>query len=155
MLLQIQNNITMDLLIENLIRVYNKSFEQYNIWISKKKYEVVGMAQIKDEQILTNPYDIDISFDELFVLINLILSKDQASTHLWPSKPDFLKHTTSKYISLIKYYYYGDEKARSYLLDMGYDVEKSIYSNYDTLDKRNEKRKFFCDFNEFEKNGLL
>ena len=38
---------------------------------------------------------------------------------------------------------------------MGYDVEKSIYSNYDTLDKRDEKRKFFCDFNEFEKNGLL
>jgi len=113
------------------------------------------MAQIKDEQILTNPYDIDISFDELFVLINLILSKDQASTPLWPSRPDFLKHTTSKYISLIKYYYYKDEKARSYLLNMGYDVEKSIYSNYDTLDKRDEKRKFFCDFNEFEKNGLL
>lgn len=155
MLLQIQNNITMDLLIENLIRVYKKSFEQYNIWISKKKYEVVGMAQIKDEQILTNPYDIDISFNELFVLINLILSKDQASIPLWPSRPDFLKHTTSKYISLIKYYYYGDEKARSYLLDMGYDVEKSIYSNYDTLDKRDEKRKFFCNFNEFEKNGLL
>ena len=105
MLLQIQNNITMDLLIENLIRVYKKSFEQYNIWISKKKYEVVGMAQIKDEQILTNPYDIDISFNELFVLINLILSKDQASIPLWPSRPDFLKHTTSKYISLIKYYY--------------------------------------------------
>lgn len=82
MLLQIQNNITMDLLIENLIRVYKKSFEQYNIWISKKKYEVVGMAQIKDEQILTNPYDIDISFNELFVLINLILSKDQASIPL-------------------------------------------------------------------------
>lgn len=47
------------------------------------------MALVKDEQILTNPQDIDISFDELFVLINLVLSKDQASTHLWPGRSDF------------------------------------------------------------------
>ena len=155
MLLQIKNNTTIDLLVENLGKAYKKCFEKYNIWISRKKYEVVGMALVKDEQILTNPQGIDISFDELFVLINLVLSKDQASTHLWPGRSDFLKHTTSKYISLIKYYYYGNEKARSYLLNMGYDVEKNIYLNYDTLDKRDEKRNFFCNFNEFEKSGLL
>lgn len=41
------------------------------------------------------------------------------------------------------------------MLNMGYDVEKNIYLNYDTLDKRDEKRNFFCNFNEFEKSGLL
>lgn len=155
MLLQIKNNNTIDSVIRNLQRAYKKYFENYNIWISGKKYEIVGMGQIKDEQILTNPQDIDISFNELFVLINLILAKDQASTSLWPNRPDFLKHTTSKYISLIKYYYYDDKNAKKYLMNMGYDVDKNIYSNYDTPNKRDEKRNFFLDFDKFEKQGLL
>lgn len=85
----------------------------------------------------------------------LVLSKDQASTPLWPSRPNFFKHTTSKYITLIKYYYYGDMKARKYLLNMGYNVDEDIYSNYNTLDKRDEKRGFFSDFEVFEKSGVL
>lgn len=45
-----------------------------------------------------NPQDVEILFNELLALINLVLLKDQASTPLWPSRPDFFKHTTSKYI---------------------------------------------------------
>lgn len=155
MLLQIQNKDTMTSLIENLEIAYKSCVEKYYIWISKKKYEIEGIPQIEDEQILMNPQDVDISFNELFVLINLVLSKDQASTPLWPSRPNFFKHTTSKYITLIKYYYYGDMKARKYLLNMGYNVDEDIYSNYNTLDKRDEKRGFFSDFEVFEKSGVL
>ena len=39
MLLQIKNNTTIDLLVENLGKAYKKCFEKYNIWISRKKYE--------------------------------------------------------------------------------------------------------------------
>ena len=155
MLLQIQNKDTMTLLIENLKNAYKNCVEKYYIWIGKKKYEIEGIPQIEDEQILMNPQDVDISFNELLVLINLILSKDQASIPLWPGRPDFLKHTTSKYITLIKYYYYGDTKARKYLLNMGYNVDEDIYSNYSTQDKRDEKRGFFSDFEVFEKSGVL
>ena len=142
-------------LIENLEIAYKSYVEKYYIWIGKKKYEIEGIPQIEDEQILMNPQDVDISFNELLVLINLVLSKDQASTPLWPSRPNFFKHTTSKYITLIKYYYYGDMKARKYLLNMGYNVDEDIYSNYNTLDKRDEKRGFFSDFEVFEKSGVL
>lgn len=155
MLLQLKNKTTMNLLIENLSKAYKGCFMKYDMWIAKKKYELAGMTQIRDKQILTNPQDIDISFDELFILINLILSKDQASTPLWPNKSNFLKHTTSKYISLIKYYYYKDEAAKNHLLDIGYDVKKSIYSNYNTQAKRNEKRKIFNDFDKFEEQKIL
>ena len=104
---------------------------------------------------MKNPQDIDIPFSELLILINLILAKDQASNPLWPERPDFLKHTTSKYISLIKYYYYKDKKAGNYLRNMGYDINSSIYSNYDTSDKRDEKRNFFSNYKEFENSGVL
>ena len=155
MLLQIQNKNTMTSLIEYLERAYKSCVEKYYIWIGKKKYEIEGIPQIEDEQILMNPQDVDISFNELLVLINLVLSKDQASTPLWPSRPNFFKHTTSKYITLIKYYYYGDTKARKYLFDMGYNVDEDIYCNYNTLDKRDKKREFFSDFEVFEKSGVL
>lgn len=36
-----------------------------------------------------NPQDVEILFNELLALINLVLLKDQASTPLWPSRPDF------------------------------------------------------------------
>lgn len=87
--------------------------------------------------------DIDSSFNELLVLINLILSKDKAAAPLWTQKPDFLKHTICKYISLLKFYYYGDSNAREYLEVMGFNTQTEIYTNYDTKAKRDEKTHFF------------
>lgn len=155
MLLQIQNKDTMSSFVENLERAYKNCVEKYYIWIGKEKYEVNGIHQIEDDQILMNPQDVDISFNELLVLVNLILSKDLASNPLWPGRPDFFKHTTSKYITLIKYYYFRDTRARKYLLNMGYNVDEDIYFNYSTLDKRDEKRVFFSNFEVFEKSGVL
>lgn len=50
------------------------------------------MPQTEDEQILMNPQDVEILFNELLALIILVLLKDQASTPLWPSRPDFLTY---------------------------------------------------------------
>lgn len=155
MLLLIRKKSTMDLLIENLKEAYENCVEKYYIYIGKERYEVEGIAQIEDGQILTNPQDVNLSFNELLVLMNLILSKDISSAPLWPEKPDFFKHTVSKYISLISYYYYGDNKAEKYLRSMGFNVKADIYSNYDTTFKRDEKRGYFSDFEAFEKSGIL
>lgn len=159
MLLQLQNKDTVDLLLEKLENAYRKCDEKFTIRIGMregvKEYEIEGISQVEDEQILINPQDIDISFDDLLVLMNLILAKDQASSPLWPNRPDFFKHTVSKYISLLKYYYYGDQKAKKYLMAIGYSVDEDIYSNYNTSDKRDEKRGLFTDFELFEKSGLL
>ena len=118
MLLQIKKNTTIDLLLEYFKKVYVGDVEKYTILVGENEYDVSGILKINDNQILTNPQDIDITFDELLVLINLILSKDITSTPLWESKPDFLKHTITKYSSLLKFYYYGDDRAKKYLDDM-------------------------------------
>jgi len=155
MLLQIINPRTIDLLIEYLIAVYNGNAEKYTIILGEKSYEVKGIPLIQDGQILTNLQDIDISFEELLVLINLILSKDIESIPLWHSKPDFLKQTCAKYITLLKFYYNNDTDAEKYLSALGYDTEKDILSNYDTKKKRDEKNSFFSDFDSFEKSGII
>ena len=155
MLLQITNKETMNKLVENLKKAYRDDVAKYDIYLGNKKYEAEGIEQIKDEQILYNPQDIDISFDELLILINLILAKDRASNFLWKGRPDFFKHTLSKYISLIMYYYYGDEIAKKYLSDIGYEVKKDIYFNYNTTEKRDEKRRIFTNFQMFENSGIL
>ena len=155
MLRQIKKKSTMDLLLENLKAAYWGSVEKYNIYVDGKEYEVEGISKVEDDQILINPQDVDISFNELFVLVNLILAKDLSSNPLWDGKADFFKHTVSKYISLISYYYYGDNKAEEYLTSMDYDVNVDIYSNYDTSSKRNKKRSFFSDYESFEQSGIL
>lgn len=155
MLLQVKNKTTIELLVEYLKKVYLGAVEKYTVFIGEVEYDVSGILQISDDQILTNPQDIDISFDELLVLINLILSKDITSAPLWKSKPDFLKHTITKYISLLKFYYYGDHRSKEYLEEMGFDIKSDIYSNYNTRAKRDEKNNFFSDFDKFEKSGVL
>ena len=130
-------------------------FTSYEIVIGKESYALKGMKKIVDGQILSNPKDIDITFEDLLILINLILAKDMMSVSLWLDKPNFLKQTTSKYILLLKYYYYMDERAKAYLENVGFDVEGDIYSNYDTQEKRDAKIKIFCDFDSFEKAGII
>lgn len=155
MLLQIKASSTMDLLIEEFKKIYMDEGESYEIVIGKESYALKGMKKIVDGQILSNPKDIDITFEDLLILINLILAKDMMSVSLWLDKPNYLKQTTSKYISLLKYYYYMDERAKVYLENVGFDVEGDIYSNYDTQEKRDAKIKIFCDFDSFEKAGII
>lgn len=136
---------------KNNISLYNKKFALY----IPIKVEMYGRESNNGRLWMTNPQDINISFVDLLILINLILAKDMVSAPLWTDKPNFLKHTISKYILLLRYYYYKDEKAKLFLESTGFDVEGDIYSNYDTQEKRNAKLKIFCDFDSFEKSGII
>ena len=156
MLLQIKEKRTIDLLIEYLAMVYQGAADRFHIFVGEKRYEVMGIPQIRDTQVLTNPKDIDIVFEELLVLINLILAKDIAAVPLWEdSKPNFFKHTCAKYISLLKFYYYGNINAERYLKSIGYDTNEDIYSNYGSETDRDEKHNLFYDFKLFESSGIL
>lgn len=157
MLLQIKASSTMDLLIEEFKKIYMDEGESYEIVIGKESYALKGMKKIVDGQILSNPKDIDITFEDLLILINLILAKYILMLFVLKSLVCLTKatQTTSKYISLLKYYYYMDERAKVYLENVGFDVEGDIYSNYDTQEKRDAKIKIFCDFDSFEKAGII
>lgn len=156
MLLQVRNRDIISRFVESLTKVYRGEGEIFLINVEGKQYEVMGIPEIHDNQNFSNPQDITISFEDLFVLINLILAKDMASIPLWPaSQPDFLKHTCAKYISLLKFYYYGDFNARDYLNRIGYDTKEDIYFNYKDAVRRDEKHNLFYDFNLFEKAGIL
>lgn len=157
MLLQIKNETVLHEIVAFLIMAYHGEFETYRILAGQKEYEVCGIPQVKSGQTLVNEQDIDIPFDEILILLNLIISKDYAAERLqqWENKPSFLKQTLAKYISLIKFYYDSDENARKYLTDMGYDTSRRIHENYADAQSRNEKNNFFCNFKVFEESGMI
>lgn len=160
MLLQIEDKNTINALLEGLQQLYQGAEEKYKIKIDGNLYEVIGIPEVKDNQILFNRMDVDMSFEMLLVLINLVLSKDVASNEVWKKKKDFvkkdfMKYTLMKYILLLKYYYFHDEIAYNYLVSLGYNIKQDIYCNYDTWQKREEKYNYFSDFDKFEKCGII
>ena len=155
MLLQIKEKDTICSLIKSLKELYIGKGKVFGFEINDVKYESVGLPLIHDRQVLENPQDIEISFEDLFILINIILAKDAASIPLWNNKVEFMKHTIVKYILLLKYYYLKDEKVKNYLNKVGYDIHKCIYENYDTKEKRTRNNKIFYDFATIEKSEIL
>lgn len=155
MLLQIKDQDTVDSLVEYLKKAYLGEMETFGISVGENKYQVLGIPEIKEEQVLTNLQDIALSFGDLLVLINLVLAKDTASTLLWKGKPNFLKHTVSKYITLLRFYYYKDELAEKFLEYIGFDISSNIYNNYNTKAKRHKRKNIFADFDAFEISGIL
>ncbi|MBD5458735.1 MAG: hypothetical protein HDR27_09225 [Lachnospiraceae bacterium] len=87
MILQLENEQTVHTLITFLIDAYHGNFDTYRILLGHNEYEVKGISKIKEKQMLVNHQDIDISFEELFILVNLIISKDYAASPLWEGKP--------------------------------------------------------------------
>ena len=155
MLMQIKAQDTVDALVEHLKKAYWGEMEPFGISVAENEYEVLGIPEIKEEQALTNLQDITLSFGDLLALINLVFAKDAASNMLWKDKPDFLKHTVCKYITLLRFYYYRDEKARKFLKDIEYDINTSIYNNYNTPIKRDKNKNIFANFDAFEMSGIL
>lgn len=157
MLLQMKDKTVIHYLIARLIKAYQGEFEPYQIFVGQKEYEVCGICQVTNEQILENEKDIAIPFDDILILLNLIISKDYAASRLpqWRKKPNFLKQTLIKYIALLKFYYDSDMAAQKYLTDMGYDIGKGVLENYANTQLRDEKNNFFCNFNVFEESGMI
>ena len=151
---------SVEMMISELVQLYHdinskNCKESFELSFAGKVFGAVGINRIDHEQTLTNHYDIEISFQDLVVLINLILSKDVASEELWHGEMNFAKHTIAKYVSLLRFYYFKDAKAEAYLKDMGWEMDHSIYRNYDTQKKRTEKASWFKDFVKFEKMFLI
>lgn len=155
MLLQVNEKCIIGEVIESLKKLYQGKGEKFFFYIDKEKYEGDGLPAILSTQMLTNPQDIDVSFEDLLTLINMILVKDAASIPLWDDNPEFLKHTIVKYILLLKYHYVKDEKVKIYLDSVGYNTGCSIYKNYDTKEKRKKNNKIFYDFDTIENEEIL
>lgn len=155
MLLQIKENYVIEKVIESLEKLYEGKGERFTFYMNEDKYEGEGLPIIFNSQMSNNPQDIDVPFEDLLTLINMVLAKDAASMSLWDNNPEFLKHTIVKYILLLKYYYFKDEKVKIYLDSVGYNTECSIYINYNTSEKLKKNNKIFYDFDTIENKEIL
>ena len=113
MLLQINEKDIVEKVIESLEKLYEGKGVKFFFYVDGDKYEAEGLPVVFSTQLLSNPQDIDIPFQDLFTLINMVLAKDAASMPLWDNNPEFLKHTIVKYIILLKYYYFKNERVKN------------------------------------------
>ena len=161
MLLNLKNQKSIEQLIlyfEKMYKTELDELETYSIIFEDKRYNVKGYFDIQDTQILLNKQDIDIEFNDLLVLINIILAKDH---YVFNSKRyskyhsiNFIKTTCVKYITLLKYYYFDDVKAKLYLENNRYCLDKDIDYNYKQFRNKIERNRIFQNFEEFEKYNV-
>lgn len=161
MLLNLKNQKSIEQLIlyfEKMYKTELDELETYSIIFEDKRYNVKGYFDIQDTQILLNKQDIDIEFNDLLVLINIILAKDH---YVFNSKRyskyhsiNFIKTTCVKYITLLKYYYFDDVKAKLYLENNRYCLDKDIDYNYKRFRNKIERNRIFQNFEEFEKYNV-
>lgn len=161
MLLNLKNQKSIEQLIlyfEKMYKTELDELETYSIIFEDKRYNVKGYFDIQDTQILLNKQDIDIEFNDLLVLINIILAKDH---YVFNSKRyskyhsiNFIKTTCVKYITLLKYYYFDDVKAKLYLENNRYCLDKDIDCNYKRFRNKIERNRIFQNFEEFEKYNV-
>ena len=64
--------------------------ESYEIVIGKDSYALKGMKKIVDEQILSNPKDIDITFEDLLTINEQI----QKNAQNYPTKANTFSNGT-------------------------------------------------------------
>lgn len=162
MLLKVENRESIGKLVSYFNKMYQQKvegLETYSIIFGDERYSVKGCFEIKNTQILLNRQDIDITFNDLLVLINLILAKDyyafNSNRYSEHKNNNFLKTTCVKYISLLQYYYFEDEKAKLYLENNGYKTNEDIDYNYRRFRQKIKRNKIFQNFKEFEKYNNL
>lgn len=154
MLLQVKKKEAIETLIEELKDAYNGIFPfPFYFIFNKITFSLSGIRPIDYCQELFNEQDVSCEFATLIALINIILAKDVLGTNMpmWSKAPSFIKHTCCKYITLLKFYYFGDKNAKEYLIKQGYNTDENILENYSTPQKREEKSGYFKNYSEFEK----
>ncbi|MBQ3559446.1 MAG: hypothetical protein IJA07_08050 [Agathobacter sp.] len=153
MLMDIKSEVVLKEILEKLKQLYQGIGCSYNFVINRKKYEIKGIEIPKYCQLLQNKKDIPLEYDDLMVLIILVLAKDQAAAE--DKELKYHKRTLAKYISLLEWYKFNNENARKYLEDIEFPWEAAFETNFSTAKKAKDLHKLFPQEEIFERSGLL
>lgn len=106
-------------LLKKLINLYNGKEYKFKFKIDNKEFYGIGIDYELDNDVKILLYtDNEIEINELIFIINIILEKDRLY--------NLQEKTLIKYISLVKYYKYNDEKSKKFLKEIGYPISFKI-----------------------------
>lgn len=148
-ILSLENNNFTNFL-EKFIDLYTGVTFNFRFKIGMKIFEGIGIPyeENNDKKILLYT-DNEISINEFIFIINMVLEKDRLY--------DLQEKTLIKYISLLKFYKYKDEKAKRFLEEIEYPF-KSFNINkktYNSLLLKEIDDKFLNKGLIFKKNMII
>ena len=157
MLMSIDNEDVLSKIVENFKLLYSGSGSLYNMFINKKKYVIKGIEVPPHSQMLQNKKDIPMEYEDLMILIILVLAKDQAKDQAEEETTEIksYKRTLAKYISLLEWYRFNNDYAKQYLDNIQFPWDETIDINFDTAEKAKSLHKLFPKEEIFESSGLL
>ena len=149
MIMSIEESHIVQKLIHVFKEVYSGKYDTLMMRMGDQEYEIPALPNISFDKILESRKDISISFEDLYVLINLIIAKDIASTAVI-GKMDYLKRTLSKYILVIGCYYFDEKKEKDCLLQMGVDFSGDFYTDFEIGDKAYDNKIKITQYEVFD-----
>lgn len=148
--------------IDNFIKVYNESYEEFEFIIGKEKFKGIGLPYQNTEKSIYIHTDNEINIDSFIFILNFIISKDylatlrlQESNNDKKNKKNLMKATLCKYISLLKFYYFGDKGIEEFLEGLGYPISENIDNVFSSYRKTKKISQLFNNFNVFEEKVNL
>lgn len=151
MILEIEDRDVVKKIVDILKLLYSRNYNTTIMKMGDYEYTIPLLPEVTYEKTFSNRKDIEITFEDLYVLINLIVAKDIASTEVIERK-DFLKRTLTKYILIIGRYYLGGEEEKAYFERFSIDYSGDIYVDFETGIYADENAKKIIDYKLFEKN---
>ena len=160
MLLSLSDSSVIQKIVDGLIEVFKVPNSDGCLSIDSKDFQVLQLPTIEYNEILTNDKDIDISFEDVYSLIGLILSKDLSSekSKLYISKDvAFFKKTVIKYILILSYYAHLRQKsaAEFYMEKAGIKLSGSYGEDYLYGENAEGNSKLFSKCYRFDLKGIM
>lgn len=145
-------------IVQNMLQVfkevYSGKYDTLLMRMGEEEYLIPALPIINFDKTLENRKDISISFDDLYVLINLIIAKDIASTEVI-GKMDYLKRTLSKYILVIGCYYFGGKAEKDCFQQMGIDFSGDFYTDFEIGERANDNRNKILQYKMFDSFSII
>ena len=111
MMLKIEKEEIIWNILESFKAIYRGKYNQTVMIMGEERYEIPLIPAVEYDQLLDSKKDISISFEDLYVLINLIIAKDLAVNYTITGI-DFYERTMCKYAIIMDYYYFKGEKGK-------------------------------------------
>lgn len=154
MILRIEKKEVVCNILKNLKAIYIGEYIKTIMIMGEERYKVPLLPTVEHEQLLHSKKDISISFEDLYVLINLIIAKDLAANET-VDKIDFYERTMCKYAIVIDYYYFNGEKGKELFEQMEINSTNDFYFDFAIGAHAKENRKKITTYKRFDLSGVL
>jgi hypothetical protein len=144
---------TVNFFLEKFSELYNGNGQIFRYRVNSRDFDGRGLEYVKNKSSFLLHCDMEININDFIFILNMIFEKDRLFTRV--AGKNLLKVTLCKFIVLIKYYKFNDKICCDFLQEIGYSVDKQLYSVFNSPANTEKTSSLFENLSQFEKSGIL